>query len=94
MSKPMITELLAEFCRIWTNKKIQTENLDWRCNRAVEKTRIYLASKPNGSEEKLVEMIHNAFGAPGDFGYGTPGGDCLQALYRWWAAAATLRQEG
>lgn len=29
-----------------------------------------------------VEDIHRAFGAPGDFGYGTPIGDALAQLYR------------
>lgn len=29
-----------------------------------------------------VDQVHAAFGAPGDFGYGTPIGDALAKLYR------------
>ncbi|NTG07203.1 hypothetical protein [Rhizobium rhizogenes] len=29
-----------------------------------------------------IDAVHKAFGAPGDYGYGTPKGDALIALYR------------
>ncbi|HWJ71905.1 MAG TPA: hypothetical protein VNX29_01950 [Kaistia sp.] len=29
-----------------------------------------------------IDALHAAFGAPGDYGYGTPKGDALFALYR------------
>ena len=29
-----------------------------------------------------IDACHKAFGAPGDYGYGTPKGDALFALYR------------
>lgn len=31
---------------------------------------------------RTVQEIHDAFGAPGDWGYGTPVGDALARLYR------------
>ena len=31
--------------------------------------------------QDAITRIHKAFGAPGDYGYGTPKGDALQALY-------------
>lgn len=31
---------------------------------------------------RTVAEIHAAFGAPGDFGYGTPVGDALARIYR------------
>jgi len=31
---------------------------------------------------EAIEQVHQAFGAPGDWGYGTPKGDALMALYR------------
>jgi hypothetical protein len=31
---------------------------------------------------RTVAEIHRAFGAPGDFGYGTPIGDALATIYR------------
>lgn len=31
---------------------------------------------------RSIEEIHHAFGAPGDWGYGTPIGDALARLYR------------
>lgn len=31
---------------------------------------------------RTVREIHEAFGAPGDFGYDTPLGDALASLYR------------
>lgn len=33
-------------------------------------------------KDRTVLEIHAAFGAPGDFGYDTPIGDALAALYR------------
>ena len=32
--------------------------------------------------QDAVMQVHTAFGAPGDYGYGSPRGDALQALYR------------
>lgn len=32
--------------------------------------------------QRTLREIHDAFGAPGDFGYGTPIGDALAKLYR------------
>ncbi|HMQ38984.1 MAG TPA: hypothetical protein PKA33_01520 [Amaricoccus sp.] len=29
-----------------------------------------------------IDAVHKAFGAPGDYGYGTPEGDALLALYK------------
>lgn len=31
---------------------------------------------------EATEQVHKAFGAPGDWGYGTPKGDALMALYQ------------
>lgn len=31
---------------------------------------------------KTIEAVHKVFGAPGDYGYDTPEGDALFALYR------------
>ena len=31
--------------------------------------------------DRSVDEIHKAFGAPGDFGYGTPIGDALARIY-------------
>ncbi len=33
-------------------------------------------------EKSSVEEIHRAFGAPGDWGYGTPIGEALYSVYR------------
>lgn len=38
---------------------------------------------------KAVDLIKAAFGAPGDYGYGTPKGDALFALYRAAAGKAS-----
>lgn len=35
-----------------------------------------------------VDQVHRAFGPPGDFGYATPEGEALYALYR---AASNFR---
>jgi hypothetical protein len=35
-----------------------------------------------------IDAIHRAFGAPGDYGYGTPHGDALFELYKQRAAIA------
>lgn len=32
--------------------------------------------------QDAIDAVHKAFGAPGDWGYGTPKGDALFALYR------------
>jgi hypothetical protein len=31
---------------------------------------------------EAIDAVHKALGAPGDYGYGTPKGDALFALYR------------
>lgn len=35
-----------------------------------------------------IDAAHRAFGAPGDYGYGTPQGDALFELYKQRAAVA------
>jgi hypothetical protein len=39
-----------------------------------------------------IDAVHKAFGAPGDYGYGTPKGDALMALYRSQIAISTASE--
>ncbi len=32
---------------------------------------------------RLIDEVHKAFGAPGDYGYGTPQGEALYRLYEY-----------
>ncbi len=73
---------LKAFLAVWTDQKIRDERLNWRCHEALELARKYLSGEGHGDWISLRNKIHSAFGAPGDFGYGTPEGDSLIALYR------------
>lgn len=51
---------------------------EWELREAIELVRCLRRLLAGRSREE----IHRAFGAPGDFGYGTPIGDALAKLYR------------
>ncbi len=78
-------EALMVFCETWNQDKIREERLSWRCGEALELAGKRLAPEILGdcalNDAELRTKIHRAFGAPGDFGYGTPEGDSLRALY-------------
>ena len=40
--------------------------------------------------DAAIRDLHAAFGAPGDYGYGTPEGDALYKVYRLQVEAAAL----
>lgn len=85
MAKATFEEALEAFCKAWSQDKIREMRLSWRCGEALELAGKRLAPEILGecglSDAELREKIHRAFGAPGDFGYGTPEGDSLRRLY-------------
>jgi len=42
--------------------------------------------------EEALKKAYSQLGAPGDFGYGTPCGDSLEALYDEWAKTVKQRK--
>lgn len=78
-------EALGVFCEIWSQDKIRNERLSWRCGEALELAGKRLAPEILGecgmSDAELRKKVYCAFGAPGDFGYGTPEGESLRTLY-------------